>query len=249
MKRVLISAVCVIVMSNITLGSILYYDIDFSSPEHTVGLAPATGGGISTPSRISFGSPIVSESLGSLLDQPLVFNSLGNDQSFYYDQIELNMDSGRGFYYTSFDVTTQNLIGSRNGFKLLYDLPWVHNITFKNNGIINIFDRINVSYQDNQAMHFEVLMDISQDYAKVYIDNNLVYDDELLLHLNRNDPEDYYLRSLRFSHGLVLGIDPIDTSSFVGLDNIFVANYVPVPEPGTVLLFGFGGLILRRRKA
>lgn len=88
-------------------------------------------------------------------------------------------------------------------------------------------------------MHFEILMDISNDYAKIFIDGQLVYDDELLLYRNRYNPEDYYLRSLRFSHGLQSGTGGPDTSSSIALDNIIVADHIvsqpsnPVADAGS----------------
>jgi hypothetical protein len=241
MGRVLFLA-CVIFLivlrSNSSYAVTIYYDIDFSSPPHTVGLPPVTDPSINTPSSIVFGEPVVSESLGLLNDQPLVFNCLGNSPSFYYDQIRLNMDDGTGFYYTAFDVLTQNLIGSRNHFVLLYDTPNVQNITFKNNGKIDLFGKKEVDYEDNQLFHLEILMDISQKQTSIFINYSEVYQGSF-------SPA-AYLHSLRFSHGLVSGSDNIDTSTYVGLDNIFVANYVP--EPTTICLLGLGALSLLRKK-
>lgn len=238
MKRVMLIIVVIIAFSSILKAEEIFYNITFSSPEHTVGQVPVTGSSPTRPSRIVFGSPIVSSSLGLLQDQPLVFNTAGNSPSFYYDQIKLDMDRGRGFYYTSFDVLTHNFIGSRNKFTLLYDMPSVHNISFRNNGVINLFSREDISFQDDIPMHFEILMDLSNDYAIIFIDGQLVYDDELLLYRNRYDPEDYYLRSLRFGHGLQSGTGGPDVSSSIALDNIIVADHIvsqacnPVADAG-----------------
>ena len=230
MKRVMLTVFVIIAFSSVLKADEIFYDITFSSPEHTVGQVPVTGSSPTRPSRINFGSPIVSSSLGLLQDQPLVFNSAGNSPSFYYDQIKLDMDRGRGFYYTSFDVLTHNFIGSRNKFTLLYDMPSVHNISFRNTGMINLFYRKDIPFQDDIPMHFEILMDLSNDYAIIFIDGQLVYDDELLLYRNRYDPEDYYLRSLRFNHGLQSGTGGPDVSSSIALDNIIVADHI-VSQP------------------
>ena len=238
MKRVMLTIFIIIAFSSILKADEVFYDITFSSPEHTVGQVPVTGSSPTRPSRIVFGSPIVSSSFGLLQDQPLVFNTAGNSPSFYYDQIKLDMDRGRGFYYTSFDVLTHNFIGSRNGFRLFYDMPWVHTIHFRNDGMISLFYRENIAFQDDKPIHFEILMDISNDYAQIFIDGQLVYDRELLLYGNTHNPEEYYLRSLRFSHGLVSGKDGPDVSSSIALDNIIVADHIvsqscnPVADAG-----------------
>ncbi len=241
MGRVLFPVYVIFLMvlfSNSSYAATIYYDIDFSSPPHTVGLPPATGSSIYTPSSIVFGEPLVNESLGLLNDQPLVFNCRGNSPSFYYDQIRLKMDDGTGFYYTSFDVLTQNLIGSRNHFVLVYDTPHVQTIRFKNDGKIDLFGMEEVDYEDNQLFHFEILTHISQKQTTIFINNSQVYQGSF-------SPGDY-LRSMRFSLGLVSSLDDIDTSTYVGLDNIFVANCVP--EPATIVLLGLGSLAMLRRR-
>jgi hypothetical protein len=209
----------------------IYYDIHFSSPPNIVGQAPITGIPVTTPSYILFGQPIVSTSLGALHNQPLVFNSLGNtpgnSSQFYYDQIVLNMDGGTGFYYTSFDIVTQNLIGSRNHFVVLFDTPTVENITFQNDGYIDLFYKTSIAYQDNQLMHFEILMNIANKTTSISINGNEVY--------NGSFNPGQYLGAIRFSHGLRSGSDSIDCSSYVGIDNIIVADHVVTAKPAAIL--------------
>ncbi len=205
--------------SSILYAEEVFYDITFSSPEHTVGQIPAVGSSITTPSAIMFGEPLVSESLGALQDQPLVFNTLGNSTSFYYDQIKLNMDSGTGFYYVSFDVVPQNLIGSTNHFTVLFDTPNVQNITFRNKGLCDLFGKAVVPYQNGELLHFEVLMNIAQKLTTVYVNGTQRYNGVF-------NPGDY-LRSVRFSFGLRSFGSLPDHNSYVGLDNIYVANAVP----------------------
>lgn len=216
----------------------IHYNIDFSSPEHTISQPPATSSSITTPSEIVFGEPIVSKSLGALKDQPLVFNSLGNRPIFYYDQIELSMDRGNGFYYTSFDITTLNLIGSRNHFVVLFDTPTCENITFQFDGKIDLFGKTQIDYQNNELLHLEILINIAEKDASIFVNGNKEYEGDFR-------PGEYF-RSIRFSHGLKSSASSQDNSSFVGIDNIIVADYV-VPEPATLLLLGLGGLVLRKR--
>ena len=233
-----------VLISSDCLGQI-YYDIDFSSPLHTVEQVPTIDDSPATPSQ-NRGEPIVVDSYGQFTDQPLLLNTLGNSPSFYYDSITLDMDRGRGFYYSSFDVLTHNLIGTDNNFTVLYDLPWVHNLSFINTGELNIFGRENVPFQDDTPMHFEVLMDIENDFAKVLLNGTLVYDDKLLIYLPNRNEEDFYFRSLRFSHGLQSSIGTPNYSTNIAIDNIIVTDYI-VPEPATLLLLGIGGLFIRKR--
>lgn len=221
MKHFMLIIFVIIAFSSILKADEIFYDITFSSPEHTVGQAPVVGTSITTPTAIVFGEPLVSESLGALQDQPLVFNTLGNRPSFYYDQIKLDMDYGTGFYYTSFDVVTQNLIGSSNQFTVLFDTPGVQNITFLSSGFCDLFGRAGVPYQDGQLLHFEVFMNIAQKHTTVYVNGTKRY--------NGVFSPGGYLRAIRFSFGLRSSGATPDHSSYAGLDNIYVASDVPTP--------------------
>ena len=226
------------------VNATIYYDIDFSSPLHTIGQAPTTGSSIYTPSEIVSGQPVVSQSLGALQDQPLVFNTLGNSPFFYYDQIQLNMNRGTGFYYTSFDILTQSLMGSRNHFVVLFDTPCVHNITFQNDGTINLFGKKQINYLENQLMHFEVLMNVAQKQASIILNGNEVFDGALW---ESSACPVKYLRAIRFSLGLVSGIDSSDSQTYVGIDNIHATDYV-IPEPATLSLLALGAFLAGRRR-
>lgn len=218
---------------------IVYYNITFSSPPNIVGQPPITGIPVTTPSQIVFGQPIVSSSLGSMQSQPLVFNCQGNAPSFYYDQIQLGMDSGYGFYYTSFDYISQNLIGSRNNFAVLFDTPTVQNITFQSDGKIDFFSKRQIGYEDDQLMHFEIMMNISNKTADIFINHNEVY--------NGSFAPQQYLRSIRFSLGLLQDNVPADYSSFVGIDNIYVADQVPEPASAVIVAAGICFLVSEKK--
>jgi hypothetical protein len=131
------------------------------------------------------------------------------------------MDDGTGFYYTSFDVVTQNLIGSSNQFTVLFDTPQVQNITFLSSGFCDLFGRAVVPYQDGHLMHFEVFMNIAQKHTTVYVNGTERYNGVF-------SPRSY-LTSIRFSFGLRSSGATADHSSYAGLDNIYVASDVPTP--------------------
>ncbi len=225
MKRFMLIIFVIIAFSGILKADEVFYDITFSSPEHTVGHVPVTGSSPTRPSQIVFGSPIVSSSLGLLQNQPLVFNTTGNRRSFYYDQISLDMNNGIGFYYISFDVVTQNLIGSTNHFVILFDSPKATQISLRNNGVCS-FGR---PFQDGELLHFELLLDFPKKWLTVYV-NGIKYRDGSL--------NISYFRTLRFNLGLVSSGSPPDHNTYIGLDNIIVADHVvtrscaPVAEAG-----------------
>jgi hypothetical protein len=220
----------IIAFSSILKADEVFYDITFSSPEHTVGHVPVTGSSPTRPSQIVFGAPIVSSSLGLLQNQPLVFNTTGNRPSFYYDQIELIVGKNAAFYYVAFDVLTQNLIGSTNQFKLLFDTPTVRNIVFRNNGTIYIQrpweHRVIGHFTENTLMHCEVYMDMIQKEWTIFVNNNQIHSGLF------NPDED--VRSIRFSLGLVTSGTSPDHTTNVGLDNIIVADHVVSQAPPPV---------------
>ena len=218
----------------------IYYDIDFSSPEHRVGDPPTVGDSSSLISRIRFGEPIVSESFGALQDQPLVLNCAGNPGIFYYDQIQLDMDIESDFFYSSFDLIIQNLKGSENWFSIFYDNPNAAAIRFNNAGSFRFFGEPFVEYQENQPLHFEILMNGVTNQQSLFIDGYEVY--------TGYNYETDYLATIRFSLGLNNMSNIVDTSTYIAIDNIIVADYI-VPEPCSLVLLGLGGLVLRRRKS
>ncbi len=240
-------SIIILICSNFCAATEIYYDIDFSSPEHTVGLPPAVGNSITRPSRIVVGSPIVSQSLGALNDQPLVFNTAGNDPSFYYDQIELDVHKHQSYYFVSFDILAQNLTNSLNNFSVIFDTPSIRNIVFQNDGNIHIINKISSSYweqfpigtyTENSVLHFEINMDLTMHLWSISKNGMQIYKSSFY--------PDSDIEHIRFSLGLESGASSNDVSTYAGLDNIIVAN--GIPEPATLLLFGLGGLFLRKRK-
>jgi hypothetical protein len=242
-KHTLLSSLlAVLLFSGMSMAVDVYYDIDFSSPEHIVGLPPSVGSQPTRPSSIVFGSPTVQRSLGALNNQPLVFNTTGNAPSFYYDQIALNVAKAQQHYFVSFDMLTQNLVSSRNDFVVLFDTPTIRNLEFNNDGSIGIFGTRSGtigSFRDNTLMHFEIDIDMIKQNWTISMNSNIL--------CNWAFVPDNDIESIRFSEGLAIMNVPQDNSTYVGLDNIIVAN-APIPEPTTILLFAVGGLALRKKR-
>ena len=65
-----------LLVSTVGGQEVVHYDIDFSSPPHTVDLIPSTGTGSDRPSSIPLGQPAVVSSYGTLTNQPLCFMRL-----------------------------------------------------------------------------------------------------------------------------------------------------------------------------
>ena len=199
----------------------VFFNITFSSPEHTVGFPPATNPPTG-PTRIVFGEPVVLDSLGSLNHQPLVFNTEGNSPTFYYDQIKLGTPGYENFYYVSFDLLIQNLIDSTNQFTVLFDTPTVRNIIFRNDGdifLLNPGDSCVIgSFSEDTVMRFEVYLYMNDRQWTIIVNDNIMHSGDF------NFEE--YLRSIRFSMGLRAAYTTPNHNTFVGLDNIIVANYV-----------------------
>jgi hypothetical protein len=233
----------ILIFSSLSSAVDIYYDIDFSSPEHTVGLPPAVGYSPTRPSSIVFGSPIVESSLGVLNEQPLVFNTAGNSPSFYYDQIRINVGKAQSYYFVSFDVTTESLLNSSNNFSILFDTPSVGGkISFMNDGSVNLGSPRAPTigrFNDDTIIHTQIALDMVGKNWSININGNPLYTGPFI---TGNDFED-----IRFSLGLISSASGRDDRTFVGLDNILVANG-PVPEPATLLLLGFGGLVMLRNR-
>jgi len=235
----LIISILTVLSGNINAATNIIYDINFSSPTHTVGSTPTTGNSASTISSVNFGQPVVEESFGSLTNQPLVFNP--NIHS--YEQIELGLGSGFGNYKLSFDMETRNLVNSNYSFSIFFDAPNANTLNFNyaygygrvKSWSANVYPQFFGYYSDETLMHVEIevdpvkklwIIDIG-DIAPAFTGSFLAWSNDI--------------ESIRFSLAPNLGDQGIDTNVFVGIDNILVTTE-SVPEPCAMVLFGFLGL-------
>ena len=228
---------------------VTYYDINFSSPTHTVGSAPTVGSGIDTPSSIVFGQPTVESSLGGLTDQALIFNTTGNSTTCcFYDQIELQMGFGSSHYQVSFDFSSENFVNTESGntFTVLFDTPQVRNVYFNNSGSISYFNPgagsgTIGSFADNQMLNMLIDIDLVSSVWEIFANGSLLFSGMFT-------PSGDDIESIRFSFG---GIDTT-THDSVGIDNILVTNgeTMAVPEPSSLLMLSLGllGLLVFHRK-
>lgn len=223
---------------------VTHYDIDFSSPTHTVGNTPTTGSGSNTPSSVVFGQPLVENSLGALTDQPLVFNTTGNTTTCcYYDQISLDVGAGYDNYQLSFNLSTENFVNTNAGnqFALFFDTPQVRNVYFRNDGSISTYQPSLPSYTigsfaDNELVSMLIDIDLVTNTWDIFQNGSL-------LHNGFFDTSGSDVDSIRFSYG-----SPSTTGfDSVGLDDILLTSQVAtVPEPSIWMLMGLGLLGLMR---
>jgi len=242
MKNKYAAALCATTLlgaSSVQAAIITHYDIDFSSPTHTLGSVPATGPSSDTPSSVVFGQPVVESSLGALSDQALVFNTTGNTTPCcFYDQIELDLNAGYDNYQLSFDLSTDNYVdsGSTNNFAVLFDTPQVRRIDFENSGDVSTYQPfLGTStigtdvFDDNELLSMLVDIDLGLNTWDIFLNSSL-------LHSGFFDTSGSDIGSVRFSLGSA------STTHFdsVGLDNILLTSRVGVPEPSTLMLLGAG---------
>ena len=225
-----------------------YYDIDFSSPTHTLGSAPTVGSGIDTPSSIVFGQPTVESSLGGLTDQALVFNTTGNTNlCCYYDQIRLAMGFGSDHYQVSFDLSSEQFVNteSSNAFTVFFDTPQVRNVYFNNTGTISyhnpgVGSGVIGSFADNQMLSMLIDIDLLASTWEILANGSSLFGGTF-------SPSGDDIESIRFSFG---GVNSTNHDS-VGIDNILVTNgeSIAVPEPSSLLMLILGilGLLFTRR--
>lgn len=228
---------------------ITHYDVDFSSPTHTIGSRPSTGTGTDQVSNIRFGSPTVEASFAGTLDPSLHFNA----NTSTYEQISLNMGQGYDNYQLEFDFFSSNLSNSNYAFTLLADTPSVRNFSFSGNAGIYYWapsaSRISGgAIQDNATYHVTLDYDLAAESVSIWLNEGLLGTSAF-----STSGED--IESFRFSLSPAIGGTGLDPSISVNLDNILVTSRTAgVPEPSTLLLFsmgliGFGSMRLRASRS
>lgn len=213
-----------------------HYRINFSSD--IVGSLPTTGISSDTVSSVNLGQPTIEAELGSL-NQPLVFNpNIGP-----YEQIELNLGLGYKNYKLSFDIETNNLVGSPYNFSVLFDTPQVHSLDFHGNVGVNTFNpaptplakgRNIGAFSDNTLMDVDINVNLNEEIWTIDVGSLPVY--RGVFYANDND-----VNTIRFSLSPWHGSATLDPSVFVGIDNIVVSS-IPVPATGWLLGSGLLGL-------
>lgn len=238
-----------IVLLGICSGqSQVLYNIHFNGPGQAANQLVVTGSPPTSVSSIVFGSPMVVRSFGALRGQPLRMDMAGNEEPFYYDQIQLNMPAIHPrAINVSFDFTSSGVVGGGGGLTVLFDTPTVRTIDFDNQGVISAFtpfvgDTTFGRFANRREFRFRVHLDLVNHEMRVFKNG-------VLLGSAPFSPDDY-VQDIRFSFGDDF-IGGSQDGSAVGIDNIRVRavgtddlRVMAVPEPGCLSFVALGaGLI------
>lgn len=221
-------------------GIITLYDIDFSSPTHTVGIMPSIGTGVDQISGINSGRPTVESSYAGSDNPSLHFNAASGTS----EQIRLNMGQGYNNYQISYDFFSTDLSGSDYAFVLLADTPQVRNFSF--NGVSGVrywapyvLPINGGNFADNTSYHVSIDYDLLLGSVSVSLNGGLL--GSRAFETSGDDIE-----SFRFSLAQARAGNDLEPTASVNLDNILVTSRTPagVPEPSTLLLLSLGMLSL-----
>ena len=156
----------------------LLYDIDFSTPPHTVGSPPAVGAGPAprdTVSSITFGSPTVVSSFGDLTDQPLKFDSFDGSG----DQIKLSLDDMTlgSAYVIEAELEIDDVDILFRPFTVLLDTPQVRSVSFRSNGTVTthvpfVFPGPPGAFDFDEKIDLKIQVDLSADTWEIFLNPN-----------------------------------------------------------------------------
>ncbi|MGD8395589.1 MAG: FlgD immunoglobulin-like domain containing protein [Candidatus Eiseniibacteriota bacterium] len=159
-------------------AQIIFYDLDFSTPPHTVGLPPAIGAGPApreTVSAITFGTPTVIAAYGGLTDQPCAFDSFdGTGDQFSLSLFDLPAST---FYRHRCRIEMGN-VAAGDGLTILYDTPQVRSIRFDASGNVQIFvpgigSATIASFNFATVIDLRVDINLATDVWEIYLDGAL----------------------------------------------------------------------------
>jgi len=169
------------------------YDVNFSSPPHTIDQSPAVGGGLPpryTPSSIpsSFPGARIVQSEGALTNQPCKFKV---NAGHWYAQMEFDLSpiqgsySNIGFntiyprYIVEMDLLIEQVVGQFNEFTILFDTPQYRSISFMPSGIIR-YDTVYENgiigiFSFGQTLSLKVDINLSQSTWKIWVDGEQIH--------------------------------------------------------------------------
>ncbi|MDH5732104.1 MAG: hypothetical protein OEZ58_24230, partial [Gammaproteobacteria bacterium] len=210
--------------------------IDFEDrTTNIVGQRPPTGLGViprTTVSRIMFGAPSIQPSSIDGLGQALLFAPSGTS----YDQVFLetaDLAAATQYCFES-DILVHNILGSNNGFTVLFDTPQVRRIDFNQNGSIDKFvpfvagSSTSGVFGFNEVFTLQVSIDLSSDTWTIYQNGNNIS--------SGGFGGATELRSIRLSSGSLSGVIDVRTE----VDNIVLRSgelcHTQLPPPPPVIV-------------
>ena len=244
MRAVLLGAVLLGPATVSNAGMVTLFDVNFSTPPHTLGEAPATGLGPSTPSLAIFQPAHVQDDVGNLAlefgidvapDDP-------NDISRTSSLLLFALDAGAQRYSIGFDVNAVNLADAGDSFSVAFG-------TFAEAQGFQIDGSGNVSLDPFSGPDASGRMSIGTlpqgQFSRFQFDVDLVarqfdvFQDGMLL----VDSADF--APAGDLEVLSIGFTTINPDSSVVLDNVLVT--AQVPEPAVLGLLSLAGLGLALR--
>lgn len=176
----------------------LLYDVNFSSPPHTLEQPPVTGGDGPprlTPSGIPnlFPGARVVQSEGTLTDQPCKFIVQAGNM---YAQLCFGLSPNQGGFATIYpryivemDLLPEQIVGQYNAFTIFFDAPLVRNIYFNPDGTVSCYDGKGFTtigtYTLGNTVSIKVDIDLIRSSWKIWLNGKQVcnrpfYSNELL---------------------------------------------------------------------
>lgn len=197
-------------------GDFPLYEVTFSSPPHTVGMAPVTNTNTSSRDRISeivSGKPTVVNSFGPLTEQPLELLASIADG---YSQIRFGLSSDDFIVFDTDLCVRSSTAQTKGGLTFLFDTPEVRNVYFMPNGDVRIFvprvaDQVIGRYELDKKTHFRAEIDLVEGVWRIFVNG-------VLLHKGDFAAQD--IAGIRINHDHAELKD-----STAGIDNVFITNY------------------------
>jgi len=205
--------------------------------------------------RVNMGDPMIVDDGYAGMDKHVLLNVAGRN-SAAYDQLRWDLSGMSGFdkIYCSFDFASENFTDRDTGlnFTLTVDKPIVSNWHLNSDGDMRYYGDRNSGYatnifQDGELNRFQLEVDMTTRLATARVNGTTVMEEYLAGYGD--------FTSIRTNFGQFRSTSDDEISS-MHLDNFYIGNeeYVttaPVPEPGTILLLGFGLLcfsFIKKRK-
>jgi len=167
--------------SVVTNPNTVLYNIDFESPKHTVGLAPAVGDGPvprDTVSSVNVGTPLITANFGAVNSQALQFDSSDNQG----DQVSINLNDlpSSNLYCFEADVLINSIFDITQPFTIFFDTPQIRRIDFKSDGKIQPFVPLlgaatTGDYSFDVEINIKVEINLNLDQWNIYTDDALMH--------------------------------------------------------------------------
>ncbi len=254
MKKIVCFLIAVIIAD--TINAEILYDVDFSSPTHTLGEPPSLGGTSyprNTPTSFdhSWGTAEVIQAYGDLTDQPLLLIPEIPSFGIPGAGLRFDLEGKRTFPVYTFEMDMflssfeheQHYNGDGFGLYFYTNGSTAHSIHFRDDGSIHESSNhlLVTVFPFDEAFRFGVTINLPENEWTVYMNEEQVYTNTFHVPY----PASPEIPTELWSIGMNLRDDGDTPSVPVGvIDNIGI---VGLPEPATLSMVSLGLLLLRKR--